>query len=410
MPHKDPAPMWLEAVRMAAEALARNRLRSLLTGLGILIGIAATIAMMSVGQGAAARVKGEIGRLGSDLLTVSISQSVRGGMSIGAKPFDYADIEALRRDVNGIRHSAPIASRPLRVVTRNVNWTATVLGTESAYFDAVGWRLAHGRPFTPTELYNGRPVCVLGTRVARQLFGRLDVVGEALRVATVPCTVIGVLTERGQAGRAEDGDNLVAMPFDTYQRRIQGSPDIQSIAIAAYPSADMDRLKMRVIGLLRERRHLALGVENDFAVLDMRQVAQSMASTARTFTLFLGSIAVISLVVGGIGIMNIMLVSVTERTREIGVRLALGAGPSDIRRQFLIEAVLLTSAGGIAGIVAGTAAAALIAPQFGVPWVVDPMVVIGAALTAVLVGIGFGYGPAATAARLDPATALRHDV
>ncbi|MGF1650250.1 MAG: ABC transporter permease [Hyphomicrobiaceae bacterium] len=402
--------MWPELIIMACEAIARNAMRSALTALGVLIGIASVIAMVSIGKGAAERVRGEIARLGSDLLTVSVGQSMRGGKgtSIKAQAFDYADVEALRREITGIRHLAPASSKPLRAVARNVNWAATVVGTETQYFAARGWRLAQGRSFTEFEMYNGRPVCILGTTVARRLYGRVDVVGEALRVGPLPCAVVGVLAERGQSGN-DDADNIIAIPFDAFQRRVQGSPDITSIVIAAYPGTDMAHLKMRVVGLMRERRGLRLGEENDFSILDLRDVARSMTTATETLTLFLAAIAAVSLLVGGIGIMNIMLVSVAERTKEIGTRLAIGAAPSQIRRQFLIEAVLLTGLGGILGIAVGLAAAAIIAPAMGLPWVIDPSVVVLAVAISVCLGVGFGYAPASRAARLDPVEALRHD-
>lgn len=403
--------MLVESFRMAFGAICQNRLRSALTALGILIGIGSVIAMVSIGRGAAERVRGEIARLGSDLLTLSVGQSMRGGKgaSISAQPFDYSDVEAVRQAIGGLRLVAPLASRPMLAVARRSNWTATAIGTENDYFKAKGWQIAHGRLFTELETYNGRPVCIVGQTVSHQLFGRDDAVGESLRIGTVPCTVIGVLEARGQAGSGDDGDNVIAVPFDTFQRRIQGAPHIQSIVMGAYPESDMTRLKTSVIGLMRERRKISFGAADDFTVLDMRQVAQSMTAASTTLTLFLGAIAAVSLVVGGIGIMNIMLVSVTERTREIGVRLAIGAAPSQIRLQFLIEAVLLTAMGGTAGILFGICAAALLAPALGLPWIIDASVIASASLVTIALGLGFGYAPAAAAARLDPVVALRHE-
>ncbi len=401
--------MLAESVRLALEALGRNALRSALTALGILIGVGAVITMIAIGQGASANVRDEIARLGSELLTVTVGQRRRGGQgaSIAAGAFDYADVEAIRREVRGLRHVVPLASRPGRATARGVNWNVKVIGTESAYFLARGWALASGRTMTEDETYNGKPVCIIGETVRNRLFGGGDGVGQPLRVAGVACSVIGVLAPRGQSGAADDDDNVVAVPFDMFQRRIQGSPDIQGIVMTAYATASLERVKIALGGLLRERRGLGAGEADDFSLLDMRQVAQSMTAATQTLTLFLGAIAAVSLVVGGIGIMNIMLVSVTERTQEIGVRLTIGALPSQIRLQFLCEAVILTVAGGLLGIVAGLGAAAIAAPRLAVPFVTDPAVAAAALLVAAVLGIGFGYAPAVKAAALDPVEALR---
>lgn len=401
--------MLTETVRLAIEALSRNALRSALTGLGIMIGVGAVIAMISIGQGASSNVRDEIAKLGSELLTLTPGQQKRGGQgaTIAAKPFDIRDVDAIRREVLGLRHVAPLSADWQRIATRNINLNARIIGTENSYFYARGWKIAAGRSFSDFEAHNGKPVCIIGETVRRQLFAQTDPAGEALRISGIPCTVIGVLESRGQSGTAEDDDNTVAVPFDLFQRRIQGSRDVHTIAMAMYPSANMDRVKANLSALMRERRgHAAEG--DNFVLLDMRQVAQSMTAATRTMTLFLGSIAAVSLLVGGIGIMNIMLVSVTERTREIGVRLAIGALPSQIRLQFLCEASLLTFAGGALGIIGGLGAAALAAPYLGIPFVTDMQIIIVTLITAALLGIGFGFAPASRAAALNPVEALRH--
>lgn len=401
--------MLVESIRLSIEALSRNALRSALTTLGVLIGAGAVIAMVSIGQGASVNVRTEIARLGAEVLTLSVGQHKRGGqgVAIAAAPFDYSDVEAIRAEIRGLRHVAPLASQQGRVAARNVNWTVRILGTESSYFQTKGWSLAAGRLFTEDETYNGKPVCIIGETVRDRLYGDADGVGEYMRVGSVACTVAGVLKSRGQSG-ADDDDNIVAIPFDTFQRRIQGASDIQSIVMSAFPAANMERIKMNLSGLMRERRGLIAEDPDDFSLLDMRQVAQSMMAATQTMTLFLGAIAAVSLVVGGIGIMNIMLVSVTERTREIGVRLTIGALPSQIRTQFLCEAVLLTLAGGLLGVVAGLATAAAAAPHLSIPFVFDPVVVIVAIAISTVLGVGFGFVPAAKASALDPIDCLRH--
>ncbi len=402
--------MLLESMRLAVEALSRNALRSGLTTLGVLIGAGAVIAMITIGQGASINVRDEIARLGAEVLTLSVGQQTRGGKgaTMAATPFEYGDVEAIRLEVRGLRHVAPFAAQDGRVTARNVNWNVRIAGTETAYFQARDWSLSAGRFFTEDEIYNGKPVCIIGEAVRQRLYGDSDGVGEFMRVGSLACTVAGVLKARGHSGSSNDDDSLVAVPFDTFQRRIQGASDIQSIVMAAFPTADMERVKMNLSGLMRERRGLAAHSPDDFSLLDMRQVAQSMTTATRTMTLFLGSIAAVSLVVGGIGIMNIMLVSVTERTREIGVRLTIGALPSQIRLQFLCEAVLLTLAGGVLGIAAGLATAAMAAPHLAIPFVFDPAVVLVTLAISTVLGVGFGFAPAAKASALDPIDCLRH--
>ena len=403
--------MRTDILVLALTALRRNALRSALTALGIVIGVAAVVALLTIGRGTSLRVAHEIERLGTRLLVVKLGLDARGGngAQIQAKAFDYADVEAIREQVRGGGAVAPVASLSARVVARRSNWLATVIGTENAFLEARDWRLRSGRSFSGHELQSGKSVCIIGATIQQKLFGAGDALGEILRVRTAPCLIVGVLAARGQSGLSDDADNLVLMPLYGFQRRLQGTPDLQSILVLARPEADPSLVRTRVEGLLRERRGLGPRETENFHVLEMRQVAEAMAGTARTLTALLAAIGAVSLLVGGIGIMNIMLVAVTGRTGEIGDRLAIGALPRQVLGQFLAEAVLLAVLGGLAGIAAGFAIAAAARLWLPIPLVVDPAIITLAFAASALVGIVFGYVPAARAAALDPVEALRRD-
>lgn len=403
--------MLREQIALAITALGRNALRSVLTALGIVIGVAAVVALVTIGRGTTSKVTEEIRRLGTQLLTIRIGQDARAGSAtrVDAKAFDYADVEAIKAEVPGLRAVAPLAFQPIRVVARRANWVATVTGTESDFLEARRWRLRSGRIFSGHETYAGKNVCIIGATVSDQLFGTADAIGEVIRIRAVPCEVIGVLERRGNSGLSQDDDNIVLMPLYSFQRRIQGTPDIQSILALAQAGVDTSRLKGRIEGLLRERRGLATGQPDNFSVLEMRQVAEAMVGTTRTLTALLTAIAAVSLLVGGIGIMNIMLVAVTERTREIGIRLAIGALPEQVMWQFLAEAVMLAILGGLLGIAAGLAVALVSQIWLSIPFILDPVIIAAAFLTSVVIGIAFGYLPARRAASLDPVDALRRE-
>jgi len=400
-----------DTARLALEAVTRNTLRTSLTVLGIVIGIAAVIAMVTIGRGATAKVEADIARLGTRILTLATGQNTRGGggARIDAKPFDYRDVEALRDQVRGLQHVVPAASRRLRVVAARHNVTATIVGTEAAYFTARDWRIVQGRNFSGYEVLVGKPVCVIGEAARASLFRDQDAVGQLVRVSGVGCTVIGVLAPRGQSGTTgEDDDNLVAIPFDAFQRRIQGTPDIRAILMTVQQPALMARTKTAIAALMRERRGLTAGEREDFTLLDMRELAATMSATNRTMTTLLGWIAAISLLVGGIGIMNIMLVSVTERTREIGIRLAIGALPAQVRAQFLGEALILAAAGGVVGTATGLAVSWAAVTLLALPFLPDLGLVALALGAALMVGLASGIVPAMRASKLDPMIALRH--
>ncbi|MEH2535408.1 putative ABC transport system permease protein [Bradyrhizobium sp. AZCC 1588] len=399
-----------EILRLAVSALQRNVLRSTLAALGIVIGVSAVVGMVTIGRGSNAKVKEQIDQLGMQLLSLRIGQDTRGGKGaqIEAKPFTHADVDAIRQ-FRSAQAVAPVASQPVRVVLRQSNWVASITGADNDFFIAKRWGLAAGRLFSGHEIQAGKNVCIVGATIHERLFGGSAAVGETIRVKTLPCEVIGVLRGRGQSGLSQDDDNIVVMPLTGYQRRIQGTMDIQSVNVLVRHDVDTSHMKERIEELMRERRGIAPGQADNFHLLEMRQVAEAMASTSRTLTALLTAIAAISLLVGGIGIMNIMLVSVADRTAEIGIRLAIGALPRQIKAEVLAEGVLLAVGGGLAGIVAGLALAAAARLWLRIPLVVDPATVVIAVAASCAIGLAFSYMPAARAAQLDPIEALSRE-
>jgi putative ABC transport system permease protein len=345
------------------------------------------------------------------LLTLRIGQDTRGGKGaqIEAKPMTQADVEAVRGFQSELQAVAPIASASVRVVSRQANWVAVVTGADNEFFAARRWDLASGRVFSAQEIQAGRSVCIIGATVHDRLFGGGAAVGETIRVKSVLCEVIGVLRLRGQSGLSQDDDNTVVMPLAGYQRRILGARDVQAMLILVRRGIDTSHMKSRIEELMRERRRIAGAQDDNFHVLEMRQLAETMAGTSRTMTALLSAIAAISLLVGGIGIMNIMLASVADRTAEIGVRLAIGALPRQILAEVLAEAVLLAAAGGLTGILTGVGLAALAHLYLQIPLVVDGAIVALAVAVSAAIGIVFGYLPAAKAAQLDPAEAISRE-
>ncbi|MDQ8728100.1 ABC transporter permease [Bradyrhizobium sp. LHD-71] len=400
-----------DILRLAVSGLRRNAFRSMLAALGIAIGVGAMVAVVTIGRGSSAKVGEQLDQLGAQLLALRVGQDARGGQGaqIEAKPLTYADVEAVRQFRSELQAIAPVASQSVRVASRQANWVAAVTGADNDFLVAKKWRLVKGRAFSDREMRSGSNVCIIGATVHERLFGGDVAVGETIRVKTVSCEVIGVLGRRGQSGLSQDDDNTVIMPLANYQRRVLGSRDIQSIVVLVRQGIDTSLMKNRLEELMRERRRIDEGQEDNFHVLEMRQVADAMAETSRTLTALLTAVAAISVLVGGIGIMNIMLASVADRTSEIGVRLAIGALPRQILAQVLAEAVFLAAAGGLAGIVVGLGLAAVARLWLQIPLVVDPAVVLLSLAASAGIGMLFGYLPAARAAQLDPAEAIRRE-
>ncbi|MDZ7597029.1 MAG: ABC transporter permease [Desulfobacterales bacterium] len=402
--------LW-ETYRLAQREILRNGLRSSLTVLGIVIGVAAVITMVTLGGGATAKVTGDIGKLGSNMLQVRPGQGFRapGGARTGAKPFKAADAAAIERDVFGLKAVAPAATFTRQAIFRNVNWSTSVTGSTNEFLVVRDWALAAGRMFNESELRAGKAVCLLGATVEKQLFGGEDPLGATIRLGKISFTVIGVLEAKGQSSFGTDQDDLVLVPLRTLQRRFTGKTDVAIIYLSAMDGVPTEKVQADTENLMRERRRIKIGEEDDFHIRDMKEIITTLTGTTRVLTALLAAVAAVSLLVGGIGIMNIMLVSVTERTREIGTRLAIGALEREVLLQFLVEAVVLAVFGGVVGIALGLAAAWLGARAMGMPFVFNPGVVAAAFVFSGAVGVVFGFFPARKAARLDPIEALRHE-
>ena len=399
--------LW-NTVLLALRAIRRNLLRSFLTVLGIVIGVAAVITMVTLGNGATQSVKDQISSMGSNLLIVVPGQRFGPG-SDGAPLFKSADVEAIRNQITAAERVAPMVSKAATAVYQANNWSTVVLGTSESYFASGNWRLAAGRTFNETEERAGKAVCVIGETVRERLFGRQNPVGSEIRIKQFACEVIGLLEPKGQSAMGSDQDDTVVMPLRTVQRRLSGSQDINRLTVSVRDGASMDSVKEQVALLMRERRNIGENEEDDFRVMDTRQIAETLTSTTKILTMLLAAVAAVSLLVGGIGIMNIMLVSVTERTREIGTRLAIGALEREVLLQFLIEAVVLACLGGLVGIALATGASIALAGLMNVPYLFDPGINLLSFAFAAAIGVIFGYFPARRAAGLNPIDALRHE-
>ena len=401
--------LW-ETVKLALSSIRRNVLRSVLTLLGIVIGVAAVIAMVTLGSGASDKVRENLSKLGSNMLIARPGQSTFGpGGATDSRAFEERDVVALKNNLSGVRGVAPTAQKQLKVVYGALNYDTSVTGTNSDWFTVQDWTIEDGRAFNEGEIRSGASVCLIGSTIVRELFGAQDPIGERLRLGNFSCDVIGRLGSKGQSAFGSDQDSIVVVPLRTYHRRIAGNTRINTISISANEAGDVTRVQRDAEDILRERRRIAPGEDDDFTIRDMTQIAATMASTTTILTSLLGAVAAVSLLVGGIGIMNIMLVSVTERTREIGIRLAIGALERQVLTQFLVEAVVLALFGGVIGIVLGLAIAAGGASLMDVPFTADPNVIALAFAVSALIGVVFGFFPARRAARLDPIEALRRE-
>ena len=400
--------IWTTIV-MAIREIRRNTMRSVLTTLGIVIGVGSVIAMVTLGRAASAKITADIASMGTNLLIVTPGAERRGPTSASAAALKVEDARAIAREVSAVAKVAPTASRPTLVVYGNKNWSSAVTGTSNDYLAVRQFTVAKGQGFSDAQAQGGAPVCILGETIRKELFGQQDALGAAIRVGNVSCTVIGVLAPKGQSTFGMDQDDFLLMPLAAFQRRIAGSTDVNAIFVSATSDKHTTKAKQQIEILMRERRRIAPGQAADFAVQDMKEISNTLGSVTGALTALLGAIAGVSLLVGGIGIMNIMLVSVTERTREIGLRLAIGARGSEVLMQFLVEAITLSTLGGALGIVFGLVMSYLATRALKMPFLFSPDIVVIAVGFSATIGVGFGFLPARKAARLNPIEALRHE-
>jgi putative ABC transport system permease protein len=399
-------------IRIALRALRRNKLRSVLTTLGIIIGVGAVIAMVGIGNGAKSQVEAQIASLGQNVVLVFSGNFSAGGVRSGwggAGTMTVEDAEAIGREVSGIVHVSPEVRDRQQIMANGLNWNTQVLGEGVDYLDIRDWPLVDGAMFTETDERGAGKVCIVGQTIVNELFPNEDPIGSTLRIRNIPFKILGVLSRKGLSVMGSDQDDVVIVPYTSAMKRVAKRTNINSITVQIEPTAVAAKVQNDMAGLLRQRHRLVSGKDDDFTIRGQEEIANAATATTKTMTYLLAGVALVSLVVGGIGIMNIMLVSVTERTREIGIRMAVGAHGRDILLQFLSEAITLSSFGGIIGIVAGFGMAKIISTSAGWPTLVPVVWVIAAFLFSAAVGVFFGFYPALKASRLDPIDALRYE-
>ncbi len=403
--------LW-SSLLLALREIRRNLLRSFLTILGIVIGVSAVITMVTLGNGATQAVKNQVASLGSNLLQIRTGQRMMGppgAGSSGAPAFTLEDAEAIRNQITGLAAVSPEVNKSATVVATSNNWSTSIVGATNDFFIAGAWKMANGRNFSDLEQQAGQSVCLIGETIRRELYGVQQPLGESLRVNNFSCEIIGILGSKGQAAMGRDQDDTVIMPIKAVQRRLTGNQNVSSIQVSVQDENDITSVKEQIVTLMRERRRLTENEDDNFNVQDTRQIADALSGTTQVMTTLLGAVASVSLLVGGIGIMNIMLVSVTERTREIGIRLAIGALEREVLLQFLIEAVVLAALGGLIGIALATLASVLLSQVMQVPYTFNVGINALSFVFSAGIGVLFGYVPAKRAARLDPIDALRHE-
>jgi putative ABC transport system permease protein len=401
-------------IRVAFRALVRNKMRAALTMLGIIIGVAAVIAMVSIGQGAQASVQAQIESIGTNLLFVSAGAQNVGGVrsgtgDSGTNTLTVEDLDAVKREVPSVSMVTPTVNSRTQLISGNMNWNTQVQGVSEQYPEIRKWNVQSGSFFTDLDVRTAARVIVIGQTIADSLFPGTDAVGQTLRVSNLPFRVVGVMTRKGQDQQGRDQDDTAFAPYTTVQKKILGSPRLQVAYVSAISQDATYTAQQQITDLLRQRHKLSANEPSDFTVRNMSDIAEAANETNNTMTILLACIASVSLLVGGIGIMNIMLVSVTERTREIGIRMAIGARSSAVRSQFLIESIVLSLTGGFIGIVLGVIVSVAIPKLVGWPTLISSLAIIGSVIFSAAVGIFFGYYPARKAAALDPIEALRYE-
>jgi putative ABC transport system permease protein len=403
----------ISTLRVAMRALARNRMRSVLTMLGIIIGVGAVIAMVGIGQGADQTIQKQLANLGSNMVFVSSGSVNFGGLRMGwgaTKTLVTEDVAAMMKECPAVASAAPGTQTTAQVVYENDNWGTRITGTTPEYFDIRAWPFQSGAGFTQDDVTTAANVAVIGDTVRKNLFAATEPVGKTIRIGNLPFLVVGVLEAKGQSpAMSEDQDDNIVVPLSTLQKKITGQPWLRFVMVSAKSRAASYAAKEQIELLLRDRHRIRPGQPDDFTVRNLADMADLAKESSAVMTGLLGSIAGVSLLVGGIGIMNIMLVSVTERTREIGIRLAIGATESDVQLQFLVEAVVMSLLGGAVGILFGLGSSLVISSTAGWPVLVSPTAIAGATALAIAIGIFFGYYPARKAAGLDPIEALRYE-